>query len=137
MEGDNGGEPCFSGWEPLVRREAGGRFIDEVSALSLRHDSLPPHRASFHPSASLHPADGPPLRFADPAFCSSASLFPSDSPRLFVWPHSIFSPCLKRPCERGRSVSQCVPPLFLPRTWLPTSLETWKYGATDERGNKT
>lgn len=45
--------PASNGWEPLVRRKAGGRFfLDEVSAPLIRHDSLPPSQHPFPPSSS-------------------------------------------------------------------------------------
>lgn len=99
QERDNGGEPCFFGWEPLVRRKAGGRILDEVSALpSVTTPSLHPsvrrHQSSLLSPPILHRTS---IQSLSSSFCPYRFLsihlcyFSSDSSCLFVCRYSIFS----------------------------------------------
>lgn len=116
MERDNGGEPCFFGREPRVRHKAGGRFLDEVSALPSVTT-----RSIFPPSASARSVE--PHRCLPPFVPTDSSVllcyFPSDSSSLCLEIFYIF-PAVDKSHEKPRSERQSVSqhfPTFLLRLW--------------------
>ncbi|CAB1420443.1 unnamed protein product [Pleuronectes platessa] len=86
QERDNEGEPCFSGWEPLVRRRREGGFLDEVSALPAV--TTPSLLSAAVPSVSVTPACRAQIhskrycKTSSPASSTTSSYAPSSSSSL-------------------------------------------------------
>lgn len=131
QERDNGGEPCFFGWKPLVRSRQEGGFLDEVSALS--SVTTPSLLSTILPSISITPE---PRFTISPScncyvfsfVCGYSSLssiwafLPHEPLHLSVWSYSIYLlPDTSQQCVSPSvfSFSYCL--MSLLGLWHPTS----------------